>query len=442
MKRINRLLIWVVLCTLGVFAQETKKVSKGTMLTKLKLPIPVVQGTTSFEAILVSRPVAQKFMPDELTLAQISQLAWAGQGIIERNKMIRTTSSVDDVYPISVYFAIRGGVYVYDPNEHVLEKVVIGNVLSGLSSACSNQVIIKEAPCTVIIAGEPKKILAKYGPEGRRMFVLEGGAVAQNIQLQAISLGLASVPIWNFDSRSVAGICRFRPGQEVLQIIAVGYPQGGTSIKAPELQKEFLDFSKGKAKKILFIISPQGFRSDEFFDIRDVLLAMGSEVYVSSSKLGTIRDTKGGSQVEPTVLINELVVQDYDAVVLVSGIASDRYPFDPMLLDIVQEAVRKKLVVGAIGLTPEVLAKAGVLEGRRATSDISRRSKLLKAGADYTGAYVERDDLIITAQYSRAAGEFARAIGDALLRREAASEEGTTFRRRPGRLLRRSGKSE
>ena len=61
-----------------------------------------------------------------------------------------------------------------------------------------------------------------------------------------------------------------------------------------------------------------------------------------------------------------------------------------------------------------ILANAGVLRGIRATGLPQQREQMKKAGAQYTGSAVERDGLIITANDSSVAVQFARAIVAAL----------------------------
>jgi len=53
--------------------------------------------------------------------------------------------------------------------------------------------------------------------------LLEAGHIAQNIHLQAVSLGLASVPIGAFDISQVHDICNLPTALEPIYIICVGY---------------------------------------------------------------------------------------------------------------------------------------------------------------------------------------------------------------------------
>jgi protease I len=67
-------------------------------------------------------------------------------------------------------------------------------------------------------------------------------------------------------------------------------------------------------------------------------------------------------------------------------------------------------------MAPTILSKAGVLRGKRATVFPSAEDiKIVKdGGAQYTGANVETDGRLITADGPQSAERFAEAIGKIL----------------------------
>ena len=74
---------------------------------------------------------------------------------------------------------------------------------SSFRSAASGQGPVEDAACDIVIAGSARKIAAKFGNKAQKFMLLEAGHVAQNIQLQAVSLGLASLPVGSFEMRNV-----------------------------------------------------------------------------------------------------------------------------------------------------------------------------------------------------------------------------------------------
>ncbi|HJX69867.1 MAG TPA: nitroreductase family protein, partial [Dehalococcoidia bacterium] len=63
-----------------------------------------------------------------------------------------------------------------------------------------------------------------YGQRGARYVHIEVGHAAQNIHLQAVALGLGSVPIGAFYDEQVQRALALPKNQQPLYIIPVGYP--------------------------------------------------------------------------------------------------------------------------------------------------------------------------------------------------------------------------
>ena len=406
---------------------------KNSILTKLELPDAVLDGANSFEKVTAFRRNLLQFSTKSLELTQIAQLAWAGAGIVDKKNGFRTAPSTGNTYPIQLYFVIRGGVYLYNPGEHSLRKVFAGNVINKLAAATSNRPLqagVAKAPCNIIIAGAPRKMMAKFGIKGRRFMLLEAGHIAQNIQLQAVSLGLGAVAIAEFNEAEAAKICKLSGDQEAILIICVGNPAEGSAVMPAKIDEKPVPVEPSRSKKVVFIIPHDGFENHELFDTLDVLSVAGVQVIMAGSELGPIKDTRNIGQIEVTMHITDINAEGYDGLIFIGGAGVNRYAENPVVLDLVRRAAEQEKVIAAIGTAPAILAEAGVLAGRRATVRISKRNKLKKAGAEYTGTYVERDENIITARYPRAASEFGKAIVDALADKAEPKEDEKTIRRR------------
>ena len=122
-----------------------------------------------------------------------------------------------------------------------------------------------------------------------------------------------------------------------------------------------------------------------------------------------------GGTSEATVVIENIVVGDYDVVIFVGGAGAREFFDNQAALKIAGEAVQKKKLLAAICIAPTILAKANVLDGVRATCAPSQEIKLKEAGAKYTGALVEQDGLIITGNGPESVKRFSKAIVNAML---------------------------
>lgn len=166
--------------------------------------------------------------------------------------------------------------------------------------------------------------------------------------------------------------------------------------------------------QVLLIIAPENFRDEEYAEPRAVFEAAGYTVVVASASLETATGMLG-MEVQPDLLLADVQVGDYDAVVFIGGMGARAYWDDPQVHRIAQEAVAAGKVVGAICIAPVILARAGVLEGKQATVFKGNCGELEAGGAICdSDVPVQRDGLIVTANGPAAATAFGEAVLDAL----------------------------
>jgi SagB-type dehydrogenase family enzyme len=188
----------------------------------MKLPVPRKRGEVSLEETLVKRRSTRSFASRELTWEQISQLLWAAQGVVA--EVFRTAPSAGATYPLEVYLITSKGVYHYRPESHELETIQEGDVRGQLCRACLSQEWVEQAPVSIVITALYHRTSEGYGSRGARYVHIEVGHVAQNIHLQAVALGLGSVPIGAFRDEQVQKVLSLPEGHQALYIIPVGYP--------------------------------------------------------------------------------------------------------------------------------------------------------------------------------------------------------------------------
>jgi protease I len=171
-----------------------------------------------------------------------------------------------------------------------------------------------------------------------------------------------------------------------------------------------------EGRRVLAVIAPEKFRDEELLDPRAVLEARGAAVVVASTKAGTARGMLG-AKVTPETTIEQCRAADFDAVLVVGGMGSPAHLWEHAGLHaLLRETVAAGRVASSICLSGAVLAKAGILRGRRATVyETDGSLEALKAGgAVYTASAVEVDGRIVTANGPHAAKDFGRAVGDAV----------------------------
>lgn len=169
-----------------------------------------------------------------------------------------------------------------------------------------------------------------------------------------------------------------------------------------------------EGKKVLMIIAHKNFRDEELSDTKQVVENAGALVTIASTEL-TPATGMFGAVAQPHVTIDQVSVDEYDAIVFVGGGGSQIYFENPTALNIARESHAKNKVLGAICIAPGILANADVLRGKKATVWGADYAEHLKAkGALYTGEAVTRDGNLITANGPQAAKAFGEMIVNAL----------------------------
>ncbi len=190
-----------------------------------RLPPPRLAGPMSLEEAISSRRSIREFVDRPLTPDQISQLCWAGQGITDPRPGLRAAPSAGALYPIELYIVTAEEVAHYSPEKHTFERHLQGDFRPVLQGASLGQESIGEAPLSVVITAVVDRTARKYGPRAERYCLIEAGHVAQNILLQAVSLGLGGVPIGAYEEAKVSKALKLPKDYKVLYILAVGQPK-------------------------------------------------------------------------------------------------------------------------------------------------------------------------------------------------------------------------
>ena len=180
-------------------------------LETIVLPDPSLDGSASLESMLAGRRSVRQYSNRALTIDEISQILWAGQGITN-DRGFRTTPSAGALYPIVLCLVVENvdgladGVWEYSPEEHSIGLVVEGTLLADLSAAALDQSSVTDASAVLVITAYPEITRARYGDRTMRYVDQEVGCVCQSVYLQCGSLGLGTVAIGAFYDDDVADI--------------------------------------------------------------------------------------------------------------------------------------------------------------------------------------------------------------------------------------------
>jgi SagB-type dehydrogenase family enzyme len=218
MRRLGTLLIFLLI----FFANKEIVMAKSE---QIQLPQPVKRGKMSVEEAILNRRSQRSFIEKDLDLTQIGQLLWAAQGITAKKMefSFRAAPSAGALYPMEIYLVSKYGLFHYLPLEHKLEVLAHSDLRDSLAVAAWGQYSIGQAAVDIVICAVYQRVTGKYSQRGIRYAHIEAGHIAQNIHLQAVALGLGSVPIGAFGDEEVKDVLSLPAEHEPLYIIPVGY---------------------------------------------------------------------------------------------------------------------------------------------------------------------------------------------------------------------------
>jgi len=183
-------------------------------------------------------------------------------------------------------------------------------------------------------------------------------------------------------------------------------------------------------KRVLVPLA-EGFEELEAVTVIDILRRAGVEVVVASLAGGTVTGSHGIRIAADTPLA-ALVEQDFDMIALPGGMpGAEHLKNDPRIVGFVHRLHARGRPVAAICAAPMVLAAAGVLNGRRATSYPGFLAGAAETAVTSEAVVVDRN--VITSRGPGTALDFALALVEALMGREARQAiESRLERDRPG----------
>lgn len=173
--------------------------------------------------------------------------------------------------------------------------------------------------------------------------------------------------------------------------------------------------------KVLFIVAKRGFRDKEYFIPKEILENAGHGAKTASNANAgeeAIGADNGKAKIDFN--INDAKVGDFDAIVFIGGPGALENLDNKQSYQIANEAVAQNKLLAAICVSPAILAKAGVLKGKKATvwssivdiADGNAIETLKNNGAEFIDKSVVQDGNIITANGPQAAKEFGEKIVD------------------------------
>jgi len=186
--------------------------------------------------VLAGRRSKRNFIPDPVSLEELSFLLWATQGITARLEAyeLRAAPSAGALYPVETYLTVRAvdglapGVWHYHAKDAELELIREGDVAKEACHAAGDQVMVELASVNFVWTAVMERCCCKYYERGFRYVYEDVGHVSENLQIASSGLdNVGCAVIGSFYDDRAARLLGVDPETEpVLMLGSVGRISG------------------------------------------------------------------------------------------------------------------------------------------------------------------------------------------------------------------------
>lgn len=165
----------------------------------LPKPDPSVLKKADIMTCIADRKSRRKYTEENLTLAELSYLLWATQGVrkaLPTGRHYRTVPSAGARHSFETYLVIqhveglKTGIYRYLPFDHKLVFLfTTENLPEKMTALGSGQPFVGNCAACFIWSSIPYRMEWRYGFHSERVILMDVGHVCQNLYLAAESIG-------------------------------------------------------------------------------------------------------------------------------------------------------------------------------------------------------------------------------------------------------------
>ena len=119
---------------------------------------------------------------------------------------------------------LQAGVYCYQLDSHSVNLHKAADLRPELARASLDQEFIIDAPVDIVLCALYHRTFGRYGRRAERYVHMAVGHAGQNIHLQAVALGLATVEVGAFCDEEVSEVLGLEEHIKPLYVMPVGRP--------------------------------------------------------------------------------------------------------------------------------------------------------------------------------------------------------------------------
>lgn len=209
MKKVQLLLVCLMLSAAAFAADKVVKLLK-----------PNLNRSGAVMKALSERQSTREYASKALSLADLSDLLWAANGINRSDSGKRTAPSAMNKQDVDVYVVLPEGTYLYDAKNHQLNLVAEGDHRGAVAGG---QAFVKTAPVSLVLISDISRFGDAKSARNQLMGAMDAGIVSQNISLFCSSANLATVPRASMDFDQLKKVLKLKETQMPMMNHPVGY---------------------------------------------------------------------------------------------------------------------------------------------------------------------------------------------------------------------------
>ena len=187
-------------------------------------PIPLnapdkTRGVNIMKALEL-RSSERNFSEIKLTLQELSDLAWAANGINRPDKSGRTAPSSMNAQDVDVYVILAEGAYFYDFRQQVLNPVAAGD---HRKLVADRQPEMAVAPVMLVLVSDFSRLKDNDDNVKMTKACMDVGTVSQNISLFCSGTGLVTVPRASMNQIELRKVLQLKESQKLIMNHPVGH---------------------------------------------------------------------------------------------------------------------------------------------------------------------------------------------------------------------------
>jgi SagB-type dehydrogenase family enzyme len=230
--RTHRFVLTAILVAISVVPPSANGQDKTTKPATFKLPLPRLTSSISVEEAISKRRSVREYKDSSLSLAELSQLLWAAQGITDSTtypgRALRAAPSAGALYPLEVYAVVGNvtglapGIYKYKCASHDLETISLGDARTELAGAAVGRGALTQAAVDIVWTAVYERCAKKYQERAELYVPIEVGHSAENVFLQATALNLGAVVMGAFYEDKVQAVLKSPKDERALYVMPIG----------------------------------------------------------------------------------------------------------------------------------------------------------------------------------------------------------------------------